>query len=464
MSTKAGKRTLLVNPGYGFAKDSIWASVASIMPPLGLASLAAMLERHEYPVAIKDFQADSGGFDADCAFIHEEAYNVLGISATTPQIYAGFEIAKAAKQSHPEVLTIFGGVHPTVMPDEVLSSGCCDIVVRGEGESTLLDILSGKPLPTIKGISYKAEDGIVHTPEREPVEDLDALPDPAYHLLPVSKYFPAVGSYKQLPAISIIGTRGCPGKCTYCHRQLGKKVRTRSGGRIADEVKRLHDNYGIREIAFYDDTFTVRKKEVYAFTKKLKEHALPITWACFSRVDSVDYPLLKEMADAGCHQILFGVESADSDILRNIRKNISMEQVKKAVADAQKAGIDVRVSLMLGNPGESHESVRKTQRFVKELHPDLVMYNLTTPYPGTEMFDWADANGYLLTKDWSMYDLRHPVMELPTISNEELSKLYTRCYRDFYFRPAYILKKLLKLRTKNDIINALRGVRAIFKT
>jgi radical SAM superfamily enzyme YgiQ (UPF0313 family) len=464
MSTRADARTLLVNPGYNFAKESIWASVASCMPPLGLAALAAMLEKHEYPVAIKDFQADSGGFDADCAFINEQSYDFLGISATTPQIYAGFEIARAAKHSHPEVVTIFGGVHPTVMPDEVLSSGVCDIVVRGEGESTLLDILSGKPWPAIKGISYKAEDGIVHNPEREPVENLDDLPDPAYHLLPVSKYFPAVGSYKQLPAISIIATRGCPGKCTYCHRQLGKKVRTRSGDRIADEVKRLHDTYGIREIAFYDDTFTVRKKEVYAFTRKLKEYALPITWACFSRVDSVDYPLLKEMADAGCHQILFGVESADREILQNIRKNISMEQVKRAVGDAQKAGIEVRVSLMLGNPGESLESVRTTQRFVKELRPDLVMYNITTPYPGTEMFDWADNNGYLLTKDWSMYDLRHHVMQLPTISNEELSKLYSRCYRDFYLRPEYIFKRLVKLRTKIDIINALRGIRAIFKT
>ena len=166
MSTNVGKRTLLVNPGYSFSKESIWASVASVMPPLGLASLAAMLEQHGYPVAIKDFQADSGGFDADLTFINEQSYDFLGISATTPQIYAGFEIAKAAKQSHPEIVTIFGGVHPTVMPDEVLSSGVCDIVVRGEGESTLLDILLGKPFPAIKGISYKSESGIVHNPER----------------------------------------------------------------------------------------------------------------------------------------------------------------------------------------------------------------------------------------------------------------------------------------------------------
>jgi len=459
-----GARVLLVNPGYSFVKGSVWASISSIMPPLGLATLAATLEKHGYFVEIKDFQADSEGFDTDLKFIKESSYNYLGISATTPQIYAGLEIAKAAKQSHPHAVTIFGGVHPTVMPEEVLSQDFCDIVVRGEGESTLLDIVSEKPLSEISGISYKFEGGIIHNPERKVVENLDEIPDPAYHLLPMKKYYPAVGSYKQLPAISVIGTRGCPGRCTYCHRQLGKKVRSRSGTRIADEVKRLHDDFGIREICFYDDTFTVHKKEVYEFTRKLKEYALPITWNCFSRVDSVDYPLLKEMADSGCHQIMFGVESADTDILRNIRKNISLEQVKMAVDSAQKAGIEVRVSLMLGNPGETYESVRKTQKFAKELNPDLIIYNLTTPYPGTEMFKWADENGYLLTKDWNMYDLRHPVMELPTITNNELSILYSNCYRQFYLRPKFILKRLSKIKTKIDVINALRGIRAVFKT
>ena len=454
-------KVLLVNPNYSYSTGGIWRSVTSIMPPLGLAWLAASLEQHDCPVTIRDFSAEGHDLAEDLQYLGTQQYECLGISMTTPQVNPGLKIAEESKKYHPQALVIAGGVHPTVMPDEILSNEAVDIVVRGEGEQTLQEIVSGAPLEDIQGISYKADGRFVHNPDRPVVEKLDDLPDPAYHLLPVSKYFPAVGSYKKLPAISMLGTRGCPGQCTYCHRQLGKRVRTRSGRRIAAEAKRLHDNYGINEICFYDDTFTVIHKEVYSFIEALKEYDLSLSWSCFSRVDSVDYPLLKAMADSGCHQIMFGVESANKEILKTIKKNITMEKVEKAVRDAQKAGMEVRVSLMLGNPGETKETIMDTIKFVNKLNPDLAIYNTTTPYPGTEMYKWADENDYLLTKDWDKYDLRHPVMALPTISIQELAKLYTYAYNRFYWRPRYLLKRLAMLRSGNDLVNAFKGVKAI---
>ncbi|MDR3281374.1 MAG: B12-binding domain-containing radical SAM protein [Synergistaceae bacterium] len=459
-------KTLLVNPNYySTAKDGIWDSVSSIMPPLGLAWLAAMLEEHGFEVSIKDFMAERNAFNDDVQYIKSQNYDYLGITSTTPQIKSGLLLAQAAKEANPDAVVILGGVHPTVMTDEVLVNDSVDIVVRGEGEKTLLDIVLGKPYKDIQGISYKNENmEIVHNVDRSVTPNLDDLPDPAYHLLPMEKYFPAVGAYKKLPAVSMLGTRGCPGQCTYCHRQLGKKVRTRSGKRIAAEAKMLHDKFGINEINFYDDTFTTNHKEVFAFIETMKEYNLSMSWVCFSRVDSVDYPLLKAMAESGCHQIMFGVESANKEILRNIKKGINMDVVTRAIKDAQKAGIDVRVSLMIGNPGETRETVMESMSFISKVDPDLLIYNVTTPYPGTEMFKWADENGFLLTKDWDKYDLRHSVMELPTISNKEIDELYSYAYKKFYRRPSYILKRLKMLRSINDFVNAFKGLRAVIKT
>ncbi|GHV23904.1 B12-binding domain-containing radical SAM protein [Planctomycetales bacterium] len=459
---------LLVNPGYSFDAESIWASISSVQPPLGIASLAATLEKNGFAVAIKDFQADSGGYEIDRAFLQNADYDYLGISATTPQTNAGEAIAALYKQFHPRAQVIFGGVHPTTMPDEVLTNSVADIVVRGEGELTLLEIAQGKPLRDILGISYKTSiaggGGVIHNPDRPFIENLDDLPNPAYHLLPMSKYHPAVGSYKRLPAINVMSARGCPGVCTYCHRQMGKRVRSRSGRRVAEEVKYLHETYGINEISFYDDTFTANKDEVYSFIAALKEFNLDMTWCCFSRVDAVDAPLLAAMAQAGCHQLMFGVESANKEVRKNIKKGISLERVKEAVRDTKNVGIEVRVAFMLGNPGETRATIMETIRFANELDPDLVIYNMTTPYPGTEMFKWADDNGYLLTKDWRLYDLRHPVMELPTISNQELSELYTYAYRKFYWRPRYLCKRLKMLRSFTDIKNAFKGLLATMRT
>lgn len=278
---------------------------------------------------------------------------------------------------------------------------------------------------------------------------------------PWGKYYPALGAYRRLPATSVLATRGCPGRCTFCYRIFGKRLRTRSGSKVAEEVKYLQDRYGIREICFYDDTFTVLKREVQAFCRGLKELMVDITWSCFSRVDAVDEELLGTMKEAGCHQIMYGIEAASSEILKNIKKSTDLAEAEEAVTAAKRVGIDVRAAFMLGNPGETEETMEETLSFAIRLNPELVIFNIATPFPGTEMYEWAEENGYLKTKHWEDYDLSHVVMELPTVSSAKIEAFYRKAFRRFYLRPRYLAMRLARVRSFTDVLRAVRALRAV---
>jgi radical SAM superfamily enzyme YgiQ (UPF0313 family) len=232
---------------------------------------------------------------------------------------------------------------------------------------------------------------------------------------------------------------------------MGKRIRFRNAENIIGEIEMLIRDYKIKEISFYDDTFTANRNNVLKLCSLIKEKKLDITWSCMSRVDMIDVVLLKEMRSAGCHQIGYGIESADQEVLGNIKKQISFEKVKEAARLTRKAGIDFRGMFMFGNPGETSLTMKKTLQFAIDLNCDLAVFNITTPYPGTEMFDWADKNGYLLTYDWRKYDLSKQVMRLPTVGNEEVEYFYRYAYKKFYLRPGYILKKIFRLRNLLDL-------------
>lgn len=455
-------RTLLINPPWVRRNGNIWQDVASVMPPLGLAWLAAQLEQANFPVEILDAHAERLGWDNLADRLRSYGpREIIGITATTSLIGNAMALARMARAEFPQALIVLGGVHPTVLPEEVLAEPCVDLVVRGEGELTMLEIVSGVVIPTIKGISFRDGERFVHTPDRPLVSNLDDLAPPAYHLLPMDKYYPAAGAYRRLPAISMLATRGCPGRCTFCYRLFGNRIRARSGRKLAEEAKMLQDRFGIREICFYDDTFTAVRKEVEAFLDGLRDLKVDLTWSCFSRVDAVNEGLLQRMKEAGCHQIMYGVESASPEILRNIGKHITPEKVEKAIQLTKRVGIDVRAAFMIGNPGETVQSLEDTMDFAIRLTPDLVIFNIATPFPGTEMFKWADEHGLLLTKDWEDYDLSKPVMRLPTLERKDLEKFYSSAYRRFYLRAGYVLQRLGKLRSFSDVAQAIRGVRAV---
>jgi anaerobic magnesium-protoporphyrin IX monomethyl ester cyclase len=453
---------LLINPAFGYSDDNIWYGVASIMPPLGLASLAAVLENAGHKVRILDAHAEKITVkDIASVFRTFGQFDLIGISAATIQINSAMQIARIIKDEFPETKIVLGGVHPTVLPEEVISEPAVDIVVQGEGEQTILELAAEKDLEEIRGIYFKHRKEIVQNDKREIIKDINSLPSPAYHLLPMNRYYPAAGACKRTPAISVLATRGCPGRCTFCNNMFGSQVRVRSGRLVADEVMYLQDRFGIKEVCFYDDTFTSSKKEVFEFCRRIKELDLDLTWVCFSRVDQVNEKMLTTMKESGCHQILYGIESASPIILKNIRKNTNLDKTIKAVQAAKKAQLNVRASFMLGNPGETIKTMEETLKFAIKLDLEHASFNITTPFPGTELFEWADRHGYLNTKNWDYYDLGHSLIDLPTVTGQEIKQFYRKAYRRFYLRPKYIFNYLKQIRSLNDFKSAMRGMKAV---
>lgn len=457
---------LLINPPWVTKDGNIWHGVKSTSPPLGLLYVAAYAEARGKSVHVMDVNAEQLHFADIEFFFARHRPEWVGLTAVTAQIINTHRLAAIAKRVSPNSKVVIGGVHATAMPDEVMQDHNVDFVIRGEGELPFGSLVCGEVPTKIPGLSLRTNNllqPIRHNPMGPPIEDLDSLPTPAYHLIQFDLYKPAIGAYRRLPAVNMTMTRGCPGKCTFCN-SAETALRTRSAKHLVDEIRKLQAQYGVREVSFYDDTLTIFKPQVAEMCDLIVERGIDLTWSCFARTDCVSPPLLKKMRAAGCHQILFGIESADPEILRNIRKPIDIEQTRRAVRMVQQAGIAVRAAFMFGNPGETIETMRRTIDFAKALAPDIALFNITTPYPGTQMFDWARRNGYLRTLDWNDYDLANSVLELPTASSEQINEMYKIAYREFYFRPSYLLKRVLRLRNWDDLKCNVQAFRSVFFT
>lgn len=436
-------KILLVNPPFSRQEVNIWKIVSSCMPPLGLAIIASCLEKAGHEVNILDIAAEPMSQDKFKAFLRRNHFDWIGFTATTLALNNALALAEIAKHECPDSTIVFGGVHPSIFPEQVLGHKNVDYVIVGEGERSIVSLINGHDPQVVDGLYYKYQGEIRGNPVGPLVDYLDDLPFPAYHLLPMTKYHPALGGYKRLPAISMITSRGCPGACTFCFKQMfGNKTRFRTASSLISEIEFLKDNYGIREIVFYDDTFTANRNNVKEFCSLLISKHIDLYWSCMSRIDCIDESLLGIMKNAGCHQICYGVESACDHILKNIRKNISLDKVHKLKNLMRKAGISLRLSFMLGNPGESEETLTRTIALAIKLDPDIVQFNIATPYPGTEMYNWAKENNYLITTDWDKYDLSQPVMALPEAPADLVLKYYKLAYQLFYYRLRYMFRLL----------------------
>jgi radical SAM superfamily enzyme YgiQ (UPF0313 family) len=463
---------VLINPSLFKKETNIWQKIDSCLPSLGLASLAAYSRQQGFQVRIIDAPALKISVEKFGDFLRADLENYraryYGFTATTAAVKNAYLMAQVVKEIYPEAKIIFGGAHPTVLPEEVVSQSAINLVVVGEGELTLAEVLSGKNHSEVKGLVYRENGRIISNSPRERIKDLDQLPFPAYDLLPMEKYYPAKGSYQRLPAISMLTSRGCPGRCTFCNKTLGEQMVFRSADSLIEEIKMLSRDFGIRQINFYDDTFTVFKENIRRFCQLLLEQKIDISWCCFSRVDYVDLELLKLMKRAGCHQIMYGIESGDEGVLRAINKKIDLATVRTVVKLTKQAKIDVRGAFMIANPTETRETVLRTLKFAQELNPEVAIFNITTPYPGTEMFKEASGQGLIMTYDWDDYDLSKPIMKLENLSQEEIIKLYHYCYQKFYFRPRYVLLRLKRLFTRSGelrlLLESLRALLSFLKS
>ena len=457
-----GKKVLLVNPPWQLDAGNAWKSVASCYPSLGLAMIAAYLEHCRAEVQIIDMQGISGG---PALLQRLEPPDFVGLTATTVIAAEAYQLSHLIRRLWKDVRIVMGGVHPTIAPREVLERSAADCVIRGEGERSMAALVAGAPYEQIKGLAAVRAGAYWEHPELDWIADLNDMPLPSYHLLPLDKYHAPLGGALRQPSMSIISSRGCPGRCTFCNSALHRRLRFRSAENVVREIQYLVENHGIREIGFYDDTFVADRQRVREICRLLLAHGINVTWTCMSRVNFADPLTLERMAQAGCHMICYGVESADQEILKNIRKGIRLEDVRAVVRMTQRAGITTRLSFMLGNPGETLETMQKTLRFALQVDPDLVQFNITTPYPGTQMYRWADEQGYLLTKDWSQYDLSTVVMRLPTVSPEQIMRFYRYANRRFYLRPKTIARQLLAfLKHPALLARSLRGTLGLLRT
>jgi len=444
---------LLINPPCIMREGNFWKDILASTPALGLGYLASSLETNGFSVEILDAAVEDMSFDEVDTVIKGKKAQWYGISATSYTYTGALKVAAAIKTYHPGSKIIFGGIHPTLFPDEILQDPCVDIVVRREGDATLPEVLKKKPLESITGISYKKNDCVHHNPDRPLIENLDEIPLPAYHLLPMEKGRLTLGCAKgSTPAAMLIGSRGCPFQCTFCTTAaMGQRVRYRSAEHILEEIKLLYNNYGIKEFHFQDDNFTLNQKNVQRFCRLLIRENLDINWLCMARVNSVTRETLGLMKEAGCHQICFGIESGDETILKNLKKNATLDQVRQAVHWTKETGIEARGSFILGCPGETEETIKRTLVFMKELDLDLISINIMTPMPGTEIRKWAKENGLLMTEDWNEYTFSQSVIRLPTIDPETVDAYLRKAYRSFYLRPSYIANRLLKIRSFDEI-------------
>lgn len=466
-------KCILFSPHFKYAEGSIYREVSNLDPPLGLISISAFLNEKGFETMVFDFNTEINSNSELPAFLEkiEIDYDlrdaIFGISFLTPYVHSSYEIAKQLKRKFPDKKVLAGGAHASFMAGEVLESGFVDIVVRGEGEYSLLEIIQGRALSEITGISYLKPDNegfsIINNVERNRIQDINELPFPDYHLLKMDKYEPILGSYRKLPAANIITTRGCPGICNFCCKTFGKRVSYKSPETIIKEIKLLITDYKVNHINIYDDTFTLNKKRVIDFCDLLIKENLKIEWTCFARIDTMDYEILTKMKKAGCYQVMYGVENFNQDILDSLAKGIKVEKIEEVLILTRKVGIISRVSVMVGHTKDTWETYRNNIKALKRLKPDILVSSIFTPIPGSQLYLWAKENNRLLTTDWSKFAGNNSVMKLDYLSQKDVIKQYQQIYSDYYYNLPYFFRRLKRINNFTEFKNTVRAFFYVLK-
>jgi len=435
--------------------------------------VAAVLEKNGYLVKILDLPASGFSENSLSTIIRQEKPDVVGVTAMTPTINSAVGIVEKVKECDSNITVVLGGAHATILPEETLKSiPEIDVIVRGEGEQTTLElvkVLEKNPdsLNQVLGITCRERGSVRSNPLGPPVSDLDTLPFPAFHLLPIGKYrlHPPFG--RQTPIMPIVTSRGCPYRCVFCSKAVfGKKYRSNSPIYIVNEILFLMENFGVKEVKFYDDVFTLDRKRIVALCMQLKERGVDIPWSCETRVNLVDSELLKVMKDTGCYMIDYGVESGNQRVLDSLKKDITLEQTIKAFELTRKAGIETVAYFMIGSPQETSETIQETVEFAKKLDPDFVQFSITTPYPATELYSLALEDGRVPEK-WDEYvyaDLKsidNPGFGTKTLSREELRAWNKKAYTSFYLRWRYVWKRVRKMTSLGDLKTNVSGLRMV---
>lgn len=453
----------MVQPNYRVQMESgAWG----VTPPMGLAYLAAMLEKNNFPVEILDTNALNLTIPQTIEKINQIKPDVVGVSILTPAHQYGIDIAKNLPKN---ILSIAGGPHPSALADDMLKGGF-KVVVRGEGEYTLLELVQGKPIEEIKGISYIQNGKIFHNPPREPL-DPNELPLPARHLLTnngVDKPYSSGGT-QYFPWARITSSRGCPYNCYYCAKQIhGHGFRARTPENVLEEIDSLVKNYKIKEVSFSDDCFNFDLNRANRILDLIieRKYNLCLRFSNGLRVDKVNEEFLKKMKQAGCRYIGYGIESGNQDILNGIPKGITLSQIREAIRLTKKVGgIIVSGYFMFGLIGETEETMQQTIDFAKELDMDIASFTIAVPYPGTRLETMIKQKGGKINlKTWA--EFHHTAGKVMffypgMVDAEKIEKTYKRAIKEFYFNPHYLMKHFSKYLSLHTIKFGLKGLKAL---
>jgi hopanoid biosynthesis associated radical SAM protein HpnJ len=442
-------KTLFLNPpsfeNFDGGAGSRWPAtreIESYWYPVWLAYPAGMLE------GARLLDAPPHYISAEQTIEIAKDYEFLVLFTSTPGFPGDIGLAKAIKSANPKIKIAFVGPHVSVLPEKSLRDcPSIDFICRKEFDYAVVDYANGKPLEDIPGISFLKDDKAVHNPDAPQIQDLDALP----HVTDIYKRDLDVTRYNVpfllYPYVSLYTTRGCPAQCTFClwpQTLSGHPWRKRSTDDVAAEMSKVKQYWPeVKEFFFDDDTFNIQKARTIELCTKLKP--LGLTWSCTSRV-TTDYETLKAMKEAGCRLLIVGYESGDPQILKNIKKGATVERARQFTKDCHKLGLVVHGDFILGLPGESHETINRTIAFAKELDVETIQVSVAHAYPGTELYDYAVKNGFIVGDskmvDEGGHQLAH--IQYPGLPADDILSAVHRFYDEYYFRPKAVFRILRK--------------------
>ena len=422
---------------------------------IGLGYLGAVLEKNHYQVDVIDCQAFKLSLEDFRTEIGKRQPNIVGVTSSTLTYQTALKLIKIAKEVCPNCVTIAGGAHVTFWDDKALQE-CpeLDIVVRKEGENTLLELVqrieAGKSCDDVVGTTCRKDGKIVRNSDRPYIEDLDSLPFPARHLWPMERF-------RQYEDILYLSTsRGCVYWCEFCStvRMHGRKYRMRSAKNVADELEFLYKTYNVTQFTFCDDAFTVDQARTEAMCNEILKRGMKIQWNCGTRVDMLTKELLAKMKEAGCVSVWFGVESGSQQVLDAMKKGITPELTTKVFGWVRELGMRPVSNVIFGFPGDTKKGAWKTIKFVEKINPEEVsIYNIATPYPGTPLYDLVKEKGWLRVTDFDKYDnTTEPIFETPWLSMKDLGKLREDAFHHFYLRRAYYFDKRRRFKVSTAMV------------
>lgn len=447
-------RALLVNvPTYGSHLRSI---------PLGLLYIISSARKKGLAADL----LDGGVFDREASFEREllsREFDVVGLSAMTHNIAEALRVARLVRGNRPRAKIVIGGVHASTVPEEVLEACPECLVMQGEGEESfpaLLGALEGRgELAGVPGL-YRRDGAALKSRAPEAIDDLDALPFPAYDLVDFSKYTTGVHGlfFKRKPLTTMITSRGCPFKCSFCAKTAltGFTWRARSAENVLDEISLLASRYGIREIHFEDDNMALKPERLEAICGGIIARGIDIAWKCPHGIYAahLEPKTFELMRRSGCYSLSFGMESGNDEILARAGKASGVAELRKGVEAAHRAGIECIGFFIFGLEGETPETIRQTIDFAKSLPLDAAQFNLCIPFKGTPIRETYLAKGYVTEADLAAYDVDHALVELPGLSAKDLRRWRLKAFLEFYGRPSILIKNLRNV-SSLDVTKAL---------